>query len=491
MDGPPVQEGIQQLEELIRAVDDLRRRVATLEERSAGSVLAAETPGPIPEPLPLPEVSSGLLAQFGRLLLGLAGAYLLRAITEARILPELTGTIAGLVYAGAWLLASIRTAASNRVSLALEGLTASAIAGPLLWEATTRFHAITPSSAAAALACFIVLGQIVAWKHDHSAIAAITALAGSITAVALIVATLDPVPFAIALLSAAAVVEYGAVRDYALQWRWIIALATDFNAFLLVYLVTCPQGAPEGYALGYAPISIAAVAAVQFLLVAVYLCSTAARTLIRRRRIEWFEILQVAAVAGFAIASNLRMPHAVGEAMIVAGTACYVAAFMGAARWIDRNFHIYATFGLILNIAGSFLLFDGLTIVALWSALAVLAIWFGERQDKTALRMHSAIFLLGVAAASVKLGHYWPTALAAGLVYGVMLRIGRTRKQPITDRIPAVLVAGLLAAGVYSLPAASLIRIRIDASYGSTIPHNCHLDDRTCIGVVRQTVGSY
>jgi hypothetical protein len=465
MDGPPEQEGIQQLEELIRTVDDLRRRVASLEERSAGSLLAAELPAPIVEPLPLPEVSSGLLAQLGRLLLGIAGAYLLRAITEAGILPELTGTIVGLVYAGAWLVASIRTAASNRVSLALEGLTASAIAGPLLWEATTRFHAIAPSGAAAALACFIVLGQIVAWKHDHSAIAAITALAGSVTAVALIVATLDPVPFAIALLSAAAVVEYGAIRDYAIRWRWIIALAADFSAFLLVYLVTRPQGPPEGYA----SISIAAVAAVQLLLVAVYLSSTAARTLIRRRRIEWFEILQVAALAGFTIASNLRMTHTVGEAMIVAGAACYVAAFMGAARWIDRNFHVYATFGLILSLAGSFLLFDGLTIVALWSTLAVAAIWFGERQDKNTLRTHSAVYLLGVAAASVKLEHYWPTALAAGLVYGVMLRIGSARKKPITERIPAALVAGLLAASLYSLPAASLIRIRIDASYASTI----------------------
>ena len=84
------------------------------------------------EPAPLPEVSSGLLAQLGRLLLGLAGAYLLRAITEAGILPELTGTLLGLLYAGGWLVASIRTAASNRLSLALEGMTASAIAAPLL-----------------------------------------------------------------------------------------------------------------------------------------------------------------------------------------------------------------------------------------------------------------------------------------------------------------------------------------------------------------------
>jgi hypothetical protein len=234
MDRPPAEEATYQLEELIHEVDDLRRRVAALERRSAVAAPNAELQPAAAASAPLPEASSGLLAPVGRLLLGIAGAYLLRAITEAGILPELTGTLVGLLYAGGWLVASIRTAASNRVSLALEGLTASAIAAPLLWEATTRFHAISPFGAAAALAFFIVLGQVVAWKHDHAAIASITALAGAATAIALIAATLDPVPFAIALLIAAAVVECGAIAGHGLAWRWIIALAVDFCAFLLV-----------------------------------------------------------------------------------------------------------------------------------------------------------------------------------------------------------------------------------------------------------------
>src|SRR5579864_2384315 len=278
MDGPPAQEGVHQLEELICAIGDLRRRVAALEQRSAVAVPNGELFPTAGELAPLSEVSSGWLAPIGRMLLGIAGAYLLRAISEAGILPELTGTLVGLVYAGCWLVASIRTAASNRVSLALEGLTASAIAAPLLWEATTRLHALPPSGAAMAVAFFVILGQIVSWVHDHAAIGAITALAGAVTAVSLIAATLDPLPFAIALLIAAAVVEYGAVRDHALAWRWIMALAIDFCAFLLVYLTTRPQGLPPGYA----TIPAAAVVAVQIGLVSVYLASTAVRTLARR-----------------------------------------------------------------------------------------------------------------------------------------------------------------------------------------------------------------
>jgi hypothetical protein len=447
MDGPPVQEAAQRLEELIRAVDDLRCRVAALEQGSTAAAPGVQLALPAAEPEPIPEVSSGLLAQLGRLLLGIAGAYLLRAITEAGILPELTGILVGLLYAGGWLVASIRTAASNRVALSLEGLTASAIAAPLLWEATARFHAIAPSGAAGALAFFIVLGQAVAWRHDHSAIAAITALAGSLTAIALIIATLDPVPFAVALLVAAAVAEYGAIRGHALAWRWIIALAADLCSFLLVYLVTRPGGLPPGYA----PVPIRAVMAVQLTLVAVYLASTAVRTLIRRCRIAWFEILQVAAVVVFAIVSNLR--HEVGGWMIAAGAVCYLAALGNAAPRLSRNFHAYATFGVSLVIAGGLLLFHGLTIVALWSVLAMGAIWFGGRYVENTLSMHGAVYLLAEAAASFKLGQQWPTVVVAPVAYGLMLWIGSGQKQSVMQRIPATVAAGAFVWSIYGIAA--------------------------------------
>jgi hypothetical protein len=456
MDGPPVQDAVQQLQELTRAVDDLRRRVAALEQRSAVASSSAEGSLPAAQPVMLPEVSPGLLAPIGRMLLGIAGAYLLRAIVESGILPELTGTLIGLLYAAAWLMASIRTAASNRVSLALEGLTASAIAAPLLWEATTRFHALSPAGAAAALTFFIVLGQVVAWKHDHAAIAAITALTGAITAVALIAATLDPVPFAIALLVAATVVEYGAIRDHALAWRWIIALAADFCAFLLLYLTTRPQGLPTGYA----PVSAVVVIAIQIALVAVYCGSMAARTLVLRLRITWFEILQVAAVLALAIVSNWRFAYGIGGGMAAAGTACYLVAFSSSSRSreLARNFQAYATFGLILLLGGSFLVLHGLMIVALWSVLAVSATWLGEHKNQNTLSVHGAIYLLATAAVSAGLGKYWPLALAATLAYVVVLRTGR-EGLTLVQRIPRAVVVGMIACSLYG----------VGASFSSTL----------------------
>jgi hypothetical protein len=127
----------------------------------------------------------------------------------------------GLLYAAGWLISSLRISVGNRLLVAMHGITAACIVAPLLWEATVRFHTVPVAASATVLAVFVILGQILAWYHDHSALAGVTAFAGCATALALIVATLNPLPFSIALVFAAAVVEYGAWRGSALAWRWI------------------------------------------------------------------------------------------------------------------------------------------------------------------------------------------------------------------------------------------------------------------------------
>lgn len=250
MHRPSTTEESHQIEALTQAVDELRRRVALLEQWSAALPRGAQASQPIaPAALPateLPEISPGMLAAAGRVLLGIAGAYLLRAITETGLIPQLAGTTLGLLYAVGWLVYSIRIPAGRRLTVSMHAITAACIVPPLLWEATVRFHSVPVSVSAALLALFTILGQAFAWRRDHSALAAITAIAGAATAMALIIATLDPVPFAFALAAVALVVEFGAWRDRALSWRWLLALPCDFAAALLLYLVTRQQGLPEG-----------------------------------------------------------------------------------------------------------------------------------------------------------------------------------------------------------------------------------------------------
>jgi hypothetical protein len=454
MDGPPAQEATHQLEELMQAVDDLRRRVQALEQRAiAEPSVAAPLLGSLSPAAEVPsDLSTGLLAGLGRLLLGIAGAYLLRAVTEAGILPQLAGTLAGLLYACAWLVSSVRIASHNRVIIALQGLTASLIAGPLLWEAAVRFHTLSPAGAAAALALFVALGQLVSWRRDLSLIAGITALAGSAAAVALIVATLDPVPFAVALAIAAAFVEYGACLDRALGLRWIIALAADFCAFLLIYVATRPQGLPEGYS----PVPPIAVITIPVALVAIYVASTVTRTLIRRLPIAWFEICQVAAIVALAIVGVLRVTHgagagviAIGSACLAAGAVCYLVAFTNLTRRpaIGRNFHAYVTFGLLLIAVASLLLLHNGIQAASWMALGLAAIWLGEHRHGNTLKLHGAAYLVATSFLSAPLG-----GLAAAVGYAVTLRRGRD--QEWRTRLAPAILAALLCWSIITLASA-------------------------------------
>ncbi len=462
MHGPPEVE-THQLEELIHAVEDLRRRVAALEQAGAPALSSAGSEVSLaPNGASAPDVSSGLLAALGRLLLGIAGAYFLRAITEAGILPPLTGTLAGLAYAAAWLVSTLRISSGHRLSVAIHGVAAAAIAAPLLWEAAVRFHTLTPTGVAAALAVFVVLGQAFAWQRDHAALAAVTALAGSLTAIALIIGTLDPVPFAAALAIAAAMVEFGAWRGRALDWRWIIALAADFCAFLLVYLLSRPRGVPEGYA----AIPVFAAGALLIALVAIYVASIALRTLVRGHLVGWFEILQAAIAAALAIGGGLRISHGAAASVIaivclLAGVACYLAAFGGLAGRPARNFHAYATFALLLMSVGSTFLLSTQWTAVLWSALALAATALGLRVRGNTLQFHAAIYLLAAAlgsgvldyaagamtggarlASPVSFGAIF-CAVATALTYAAVLRT-RRESGVWLERIPAVLLAALL-----------------------------------------------
>jgi hypothetical protein len=484
MHGPPVEEAshetTHQIEELVLAIQDLRQRVEALERGPAIAGLASapgtEAPA-LADESTARELSSGLLASIGRVLLGIAGAYLLRAVTEAGILPHLAGTLAGIIYACAWLL-HWRTSQDNRWAAPLHGLTASAILVPLLWEATIRFQTLTPSAAAAILALFIVLGQIIAWRRDSSSLAGIVALAGSAASIALIVGTFDPMPFCAALAIGAAVVEYGACRGRVLDTRWIIALTADFCAFLLVYLLTRPHGLPEGYA----PIPVIAVFAIQWALVAVYLASTTIRTLARGLGMRWFEIGQLLTVVALAIGSTLRLVHGtdaatfgIGAGCLAAAAGCYAASAMAEARRQSRNCHAYAIFALLLALVAGRLLVTGLPLAALWSTLALGTTWFGERRGRNVLRVHGALYLAAAAVASGLMNWSPPTASAAlmatfaALTYVLILRLRGVTTPEWPERVPSAIVAGLLCWSLVALTTGPWITSRLPAPLGSTL----------------------
>jgi hypothetical protein len=127
------------VESRLQAVEEkvtrLSERIDHLEQRLAGLPAGSFPPAwPAGEPQ-LPDVpSSGTemarwVTLLGRSCVVLGGAFLIRALTDGRLLPAGGGVALGLLFAAAWVFFSHRAGASGAtVSAGFHGVTAALIA---------------------------------------------------------------------------------------------------------------------------------------------------------------------------------------------------------------------------------------------------------------------------------------------------------------------------------------------------------------------------
>jgi hypothetical protein len=163
---------------LVRDVEDLQRRVRNLEQRlgtaaepAAAVETAASETGPRLPPNALPA--------FGRALLAIAGAYVLRTLTELGVLSHAAGVTAGLAYGVAWLIVAARLPQRPKFPVALSAVTSVAIVAPLLWEASARLNAISSWTCAAVLAGYVVLGLALSWRTESAVVPGIVSLSST------------------------------------------------------------------------------------------------------------------------------------------------------------------------------------------------------------------------------------------------------------------------------------------------------------------------
>ena len=115
---------VESMEDLPEALNRLTARLETLEQRvyalehlsePASSQPAPEPTRPHPAPIAetLPFAQAGVFAVLGKALLGIAGAYLLRAVAESGTLPRLAVAGVAIVYALLWLVSASRTRAGT------------------------------------------------------------------------------------------------------------------------------------------------------------------------------------------------------------------------------------------------------------------------------------------------------------------------------------------------------------------------------------------
>jgi hypothetical protein len=311
---------------------------------------------------------------------------------------------------------AVRTHAANRFASITYAVTSVLILSPLLWESTVRFQTLQPSYTAGVLVAFTVLALTLSWRLDLQLIPWIATLATVLIAVALIIQTHELVPLTAALLAVALAAEVSACLEHRLTLRAVPALAADFAAWLLVFVMTSADGVPEGYP----PASPAIITTLCLLLFAIYGAGIAIRTFARRHPITLFEIAQGILAFSLATFGVMRATHtsaapAFGVFALLLAAVCYWGALSRfAADSHARNRRTSATYAATLLLIGSYLLLSPALFVPFLSLAAVASSFLYARTDKLSLGMHASFYLAAATAAST-LSNWIVAALAGTL----------------------------------------------------------------------------
>ncbi len=446
-------------QEVVRLTDEVRRlsgSVSAIERRLAILEAALATVGPpplahlapqTPRPAGTPiaatapergaEPASGVqrfVALAGRSLLILGGAYFLRALTEAHVVPVAIGVLAGLLYAAAWVAASAR--ARENDSATMHVLTSTLIVLPILWEASMKFALVSPPAGAGVLGVFAAAGLVVAAGRRVEGIAWIVGIAAAMAAVVLGVATRGFVSYTVLLtVLGVATVWLG----YAYEWvllRWPVAvLAAGMMAG-----VTYRGGRGE---------ETLAAFLLQVLFFGAYLGSFAARTLFLGRAVIPFEVAQsicviVVGFGGAVYVSALTGANvsALGLLGVGFGLAAYAVAFTFVGlRSPTRNGFFYGALALTFMIAGVPLAIGRTPAALVYGMLGVIAALLARRLSRWTLTLHGTTYLIAAAVASGLL-----TAATTGLVGAA------NQPWPDVTGVQAVAFAAIVAGALWPLP---------------------------------------
>lgn len=394
------------------ALDDLIARVEALEKRVAGLEHQAHTEAiPIAKPMaaaqaiaqPLePLLLSGVFSVIGSALLGIAGAYLLRALSGTSLVQRRIVAGLAVAYAVGWLVAAARAVHRRQFAGILFAATSVLILAPMLWEMSLRFHAMPAGVAAVVLAGYTAMVTGLTWHFGRTHVLSVGYAGAAASALALLVGTHDMAPFAIVLLVMVAAGEYLAIRGVGLSARPLVALVCNAGIWSVLFIYRIPESGRSDYpALGW-PV-VMAIGCALFIL---WTCGIAIRVLWLRRRMTAFDVLQ--AIISFLLASialEWFMPDAgsavLGACCIVLSVSCYLAAF-GPLRQSEypRNFHVFAIWGAALLVAGVFLCAPGSVATALFAIAGLGATLAGRRIASRTLTCQGLAYLVLAAAAA-------------------------------------------------------------------------------------------
>jgi hypothetical protein len=434
--------------------------------------------------LPGFDIQGGAIPVVGKAVLGIAGAYLLRAIAESGSVSKFPVLLIAMLYAGFWMAWAARTHSANRLASGTYAITSALILSPLLWESTVRFQALSPAFSAVVLVLYVILAITLAWRNNLQVIPWSATLASVIAASGLIIATHELASFSAALLAVACATEIAVCTGRRVTWRAIPAAFADFAIWLVISILASPDSVPEGYHSA----SASTVTALCFLLLAMYAGSIAVRVFVLKHRLTIFELVQSALAFGLAWFGTMRatgnkISLELGVLFLTIAAVCYWGTLF---RFVDvactRNRRVTANWAAALLLAGSFLLFTVNLQIAFLCAAALATAFVYTRTRKLSLGMHASFYLAAGAAisplpvyAARALGGTMPglpdfPTIAVGLAAAVCYSVGALVKEGNPRRrmlwlVPAGVV-GFTAAAVTIVGTAYLIaaRLQLEAS---------------------------
>ncbi len=396
---------------LTTRLDALEERVLALERPTVSTIAttdvvtdAAPISGPIPEgeqAFPV-SVTGGIFSVLGKAMLGIAGAYLLRAVAESSSLPKVGVAAMAITYALAWLVWASRAKAGEWLAGTVYACTSALILAPMLWELTLRFK-VLPASATAAVVCgFVMVASALAWKRAFAPVLWVANVTAAAIALPLSIASHEMTPFIVVLLVMVLICEWAETSNRESGVRILVALAADAAIWAQIYVYS---GAPATRA-DYPALGVGSLMAPGLALFGLVGAKVLYRTVLKGKQITVFETLQ--AMIAFLLAAFGLIDFGPAGSARMLGICCLVLAGAGYATTVlrmdgseeKRNALVFANWSGALLLVGSLMSLPQHWQGPWLGVAAVVATIAGARLMRLTLAVHGMVFLMTAAAIS-------------------------------------------------------------------------------------------